>query len=105
MVSSGERRWRANVSPPQGSLTLVLSLEGGDREGAVSLGAGSVAVAPWESGCQPQSQGTTRVVTCDKGAGDLRVPEHCRVQITHRKQCLVFRLFFFFFKEPDLEAR
>lgn len=43
MVPSGERRWRANVSLPQGSLTLVLSLEGDDREGAVSLGAGSGA--------------------------------------------------------------
>lgn len=37
MVPSGERRWRAHVSPPQG-------LEGGDREGAVSLGAGRVVV-------------------------------------------------------------
>lgn len=88
MVPGGERRWRAHVSPLQG-------LEGGDREDAVSLGAGSGAIPPWESGCQPQSKETTRVVTCDKGADDLRLPEHCRVRITNRKQFLVSRLGFF----------
>lgn len=64
MVPGGERRWRAHVSPLQG-------LEGGNREGAVSLGAG---VGPFHPG---------RVVVNHRARRPQGLSLVIRVQVTY----------------------